>query len=102
MRRATSRIVPAPTSWRAIGCTAPTRPRIRPQPPSRSTTALPTQLFQGMAFDPATTPFDFRTRHFSPMLEVWVQHEPCGYVDGLNAYLDYADNPLNFSPNEEV
>ena len=52
------------------------------------------QLFQGMAFDPAASLYDFRNRACSPALAAWAPHDPLGYVDGLNVYNVPPDHPL--------
>jgi len=43
------------------------------------------QLFLEMMLDPGKLE-DFRVRDFSPTLQGWVEQEPLGYLDGLNAY----------------
>lgn len=51
-------------------------------------------VFQGMRHDPSAPLPHFATRDFSPTLERWMQHEPCGYVDGLNVYSASVDHPM--------
>ena len=37
-------------------------------------------LFQGLSYDPVTSPYDFVTRANSPLLQRWVQQNSLAYV----------------------
>ena len=75
---------------------------IHARPPRRSAGQQPTadaggayaQLFQGMTYNPGAPPPDFAARAHNPTLAPWIALEPSGYVDGLNAYLAFGDNPV--------
>ena len=49
--------------------------------------------FQGGRLDPATGKIDFRNRQYDPETQRWLQQDPAGYVDGLNNYLSFGENP---------
>ena len=51
--------------------------------------------FQGMRLDPNDHMFYERQRSYSPTVKPWANHEPMGYVDGLNVYAAPVDDPVN-------
>ncbi|MEM3036420.1 MAG: RHS repeat-associated core domain-containing protein, partial [Thermoplasmata archaeon] len=53
-------------------------------------------LFQGREYDPETGLYYFRARYYDPILSRFLSPDPLGYVDSMNLYQAFNDNPLNF------
>ena len=56
-----------------------------------------TYLFQGREYDPETGLYYFRARYYDPDLCRFLSPDPTGYVDSMNLYQAFNDNPLNFT-----
>lgn len=52
--------------------------------------------FTGQRRDPATGLYDFRHREYHPGLGRFLQRDPLGYADSLNAYAYAMSNPVNY------
>lgn len=51
--------------------------------------------YTGQRFDPETSLYYFRARHYSPLLGRFMQADPSGYSAGTNLYAYVANDPLN-------
>ncbi len=74
-------------------------PRPSPQhsqpPASDADESFDQHLFQGLPFDPETDPYYLASRAFDPKGQPWLDPEPLARVDGTNAHLACADNPIH-------
>jgi RHS repeat-associated protein len=52
-------------------------------------------LFTGRRYDPESANYYYRARMYSPELGRYLQMDPIGYVDGMNAYAYTNSNPVN-------
>jgi RHS repeat-associated protein len=69
----------------------------KPDPNQRKESSVGnTTLFQGREYDPETGLYYFRARYYHPELGRFLQTDPKGYVDSLNLYQAFGNNPVNF------
>ena len=54
-------------------------------------------LFQGREYDSATHLYYFRARYYNPETATWLSKDPKGIAGGLNLYLAFGNNPVNFT-----
>ncbi len=53
--------------------------------------------FTGRRFDPETGLYYYRARYYNPTIGRFLQTDPIGYADGLNAYAYCRNNPLSWA-----
>jgi len=53
-------------------------------------------LFTGHQYDPETSLYYNRARHYSPGLGRFLQTDPAGYFDDINLYKSVRNNPTNY------
>lgn len=51
--------------------------------------------FQALRHDPTRSPWYERSRTFDPKVAPWINQQPVAYVEGMNAYVAFGDNPIN-------
>lgn len=56
-----------------------------------------TTLFQGREYDYETGLYYFRARYYHPELGRFLQTDPKGYIDSMNLYQAFGNNPVNFT-----
>ena len=62
---------------------------------SQSTVGNP-YMFTGRRYDDETGLYYYRARYYSPNIGRFLQHDPLGYVDGMNLYTYCKANPVNY------
>ncbi|MCP4214098.1 MAG: hypothetical protein GY765_05540, partial [bacterium] len=53
-------------------------------------------LFQGRRYDKETNLYYYRARSYDPVMGRFLQNDPLGYVDSMNMYQAFNQNPVNF------
>ncbi len=53
-------------------------------------------MFTGREYEPESGIYSYRARMYSPRLGRFLQHDPLGYVDGLNMYAYVGNDPVNW------
>jgi RHS repeat-associated protein len=54
-------------------------------------------LWQGREYSWATGLYNFRARWYDPVIGRWLSNDPIGISGGLNQYVAFNNNPVNFS-----
>jgi len=54
-------------------------------------------LFTGRRWDVETAVYSYRIRMYDPRAGMFLQADPTGYTDGMNAYTYVGDNPIRYS-----
>ncbi len=73
----------------------PIAPAVAAKSERRRRKVLSNTSSRGLVFDPEIDPYYLAARAFDPTAQPWLDPEPLARVDGTNAHLACADNPIH-------